>query len=81
MPRIEPGAAGSGSQYTNRCAMPPPNVVIFFTGAASNLCHSGLVMQYTEEEELWLDQQHTVLDEAFFSISLGEDIIRVSNWF
>ena len=42
-------------------------------------------MQYTEEEELWLDQQYKVMDEAFFSISIGEDLIRVKknclNWF
>ena len=34
-------------------------------------------MPYTEEEELWLQHQYKLLDEAFMSVSLGEELVKV----
>jgi hypothetical protein len=34
-------------------------------------------MPYTEAEEHWLNHQYRLFDEAFLSVSIGEEILQV----
>lgn len=47
-----------------------------FDDFSSNKLQQRIVMPYTEAEESWLDHQYKLFDEAFFSVSLGEEIIQ-----